>query len=252
MNKLPVVLLSTLSSMENDSVNFVIASYLLEHCSDPDSLTIQKISDACHVGIASVSRFVREIGLSNFSDLRNIAFTNDYSFQKIRNETPFQTLKDNYVRAIEACEKSADYSQIRSLAKEIHATKNIAIFGLLKAEAAAISLQADLFSMNKPAFSTYNYKEQFEFIRNADSDTLIILFSDTSRYFRYYDIRAIKEKLSHLNIWMISSGTPDEFIRHHISFIKPDIPVSHPAQLLFLSQLIAQVYASLISVADIQ
>ena len=252
MNKLPVVLLSTLSSLENDSVNYTIASYLLEHCSDPDSLTIQRISDECHVGIASVSRFVREIGLNSFSDFRNIACTNDYSFGKVQQEMPLQALKNNYEQAIQACYDSVDYKKIRSLAYEIHQTENVAIFGLLKAEAAAISLQADLFSLNKPAFSTYNYKEQFEFIRNADSHTLIILFSDTSSYFRYFDIRAMKEKLERLNIWMISSGTPDVFIHHHISYTKPDLSVSHPVQLLYISQAIAQVYATLISASDIQ
>ena len=247
MNKLPVVLLSTLSSLENDSINFTIASYLLEHSADPDSLTIQKIADACHVGIASVSRFVREIGLNNFSDLKNIAYSNDYTFPKIHQRFPFQALKDNYMQAIQACTESVDYNMIFSLAHEIHASKTVAIFGLLKAEAAAISLQADLFALNKPALSIYNYKEQFEFIKKADSDTLIILFSDTSSYFKYYDIRALKEKLDYLNIWMISSGIPEKFIHHHISYRKPTIQISHPVQLLYISQSIAQVYASLIS-----
>lgn len=246
MNKLPVVLLSVLSTLEKGSTNYVIASYLLTHSTEANTLSIKKIASECHVGIASVSRFIRSIGLDNFSDLKNIVHDDNNTFQLLAQNDLQTVLKDCYMASIDACIASIDMRKIRVLAQEIYDSESVAIFGLLKGESAVITLQADLFSLHKPAFSTYNYKEQFEYIKNAKPDALIILFSDTSQFFKYYDIRAIKDKLAHCNIWMIGSGKPEEFIKHHITYAKPNTPISHPIQLLYVAQLISQAYAQII------
>lgn len=93
------------------------------------------------------------------------------------------------------------------------------------------------------AFSTIQYKEQIEYIKNASLDTLIIIFSATSNYFEYYDVRLLKKKIENMNIWFLGSGNKLNYIYHSISNTQSDQLSTHPAQLIYVTQLITQIYA---------
>ena len=56
-----VILLNEIAGEKPDSANAAIARWLL-HQSDPDQLSIRAVADGAHVGITSVSRFVKDIG----------------------------------------------------------------------------------------------------------------------------------------------------------------------------------------------
>lgn len=102
----------------------------------------------------------------------------------------------------------------------------------------------DLFSLGKNAYSSIQYSEQIEYIKQAEKDCLIILFSATSSYFEYYDIRQWKDKIQRSNVWYIGSGAVPDFIPHSVSYRFSDEDVSHPMQLMYVAQCISQRYAN--------
>ncbi len=67
--KIPVALLSAMASEKNHSTNSVIAAYMLTHREQLPHMKIQQLAAVCHVSVSSVSRFCREIGLQDFSEL---------------------------------------------------------------------------------------------------------------------------------------------------------------------------------------
>lgn len=81
--KLLAVLLSTAAAERPDSLDQRIAQYIMDHLGDPEAITMKRIGQSCHVGIASVSRFCRKIGLRDFSELRELV-----------GEVPFQASAD--------------------------------------------------------------------------------------------------------------------------------------------------------------
>jgi len=78
--KLPVVLLSELATEKSDSTNHVIADYVLTHQKEIKEMGIKELAAECHVGTGSVSRFVRDIGLKDFTELKNILIKNKRYF----------------------------------------------------------------------------------------------------------------------------------------------------------------------------
>ena len=217
--KLPVVLLSSFASMKRDSTNGAIVDFILKNINE--DLTVKMVAEGAHVGNASVSRFIKDLGLSGFSELRELILYSDCQFIFVDSSNV-----ENEV--FESCTQA----------------KEIAIFGLGKAECAAICLQMDLFSLGKNAYSSIQYSEQIEYIKQAEKDCLIILFSATSSYFEYYDIRQWKDKIQRSNVWYIGSGAVPDFIPHSVSYRFSDENVSHPMQLMYVAQCISQRYAN--------
>ena len=239
-SKISVVILGYLQASQKDSTNAILASYLLENMNESEKLSIKKIAEDCHVGIATVSRFVRDLGVANFSEFKDLL---DEEYNTFSRCDSYEDLYNSYAISTKACLESVDQDEINSLCESIHASKTVYVFGLLKAKSAAIQLQADLCSLGKPTLTFASTNEQMKCIEQASTDNCLVLFSDTSRYFEYFDVRKIKDRLSQLNIWMIGSGQAPDFIKHHIIYQKPEASVTHPIQLLFVADMISQCYA---------
>lgn len=239
-SKLSIVILGYLQASQKDSTNAILASYLLEHMNETGNLSIKRIAEDCHVGIATVSRFVRDLGISDFSEFKDLLTEEYNTFSRCDS---YQELYDSYTISTQACLKSIDQNKINSLCESMHASKTVYVFGLLKAKSAAIQLQADLCSLGKPVLTFASPNEQMKCIEQASINDCLVLFSDTSRYFEYFDVRKIKNHISQLNIWMIGSGQAPEYIKNHIIYQKPQVSVTHPIQLLFVADMISQCYA---------
>lgn len=240
--KLPVVLLSAFASMKRDSTNGAIVDFILSNINQ--DLSIKMVAEGAHVGNASVSRFIKDLGLSSFSELRELILYSDNQFSFVDSSHVEKEVFDCCSHALTIAKDSVNVQQIDALCDAIKQAKEIAIFGLGKAECAAICLQMDLFSLGKNAYSTIQYSEQIEYIKQAKKDCLIILFSATSSYFEYYDIRQWKNKIQRSNVWYIGSGNVPDFIPHNVSYRLSGEDVSHPIQLMYVAQCISQRYAN--------
>lgn len=242
--KLPVLLSGVLYGSRPDSPEAIITQYLLDHMHDPD-LSIAETAKQCHVGLATVSRYVRNIGFESFIALRDSMVMEGEGFETIEEDDIVTQMCMYNARAVQQCLRAVDMKQVEQLCQAIDDSERIAVFGLLKGEAAAMILCADLNTLGKQAYTTVSLADQMTYITDSQKDDLIILFSATCAYFEYSDIRRISALLANRNIWMIGSGTGPSFISHRITFDSGNIPLSHPSQLMAISQLIAQKYAKI-------
>lgn len=247
--KLPVVFLSTIASEKNGSTNCMIATYILEHLEEVQSMGIKDMAHACHVAVSSVSRFCKEIGLRDFVELKELLLSTTLSFEEQSHSLSFQQRIEDYGtkinESIQLVQKSIDGLKVIELCEDIKKYHRVGIFGLLKAGSVAINLQGDLLMLGKQVYTNISYTQQIQYITSANKNDLIIIFSYTGSYFDYQDLRAMKKKLNAPKIWMISSQKRDypDFVDEVISFESLQDQASHPYQLQFIASLIAQEYS---------
>ena len=131
--KLPILLLAELVEHPSDATNARIASYILTHMEDLRDLSIKDLAADCYVSTASVSRFCRDIGLTDFADLRRLINNTDFKFEIASNALSPAAQKKEYVDAvIEAMSLARDslnMHQIELLARDIAQYEKVSVFG---------------------------------------------------------------------------------------------------------------------------
>ncbi len=248
-DKLPIVLLSVLSSERKDATNSQIAYYILNHLDDVKNMKMTDLAAACHVANSSISRFCKEIGLTDYAELKEILMNNHLYFEKHSSSKNENERLNDYCnkvnQSINMVQNSIDMKRIASLCIDLQCYQKVAVFGLMKAMSAAISLQSDLLMQNKQIYTTFSYDQQLDYLKHAKKDDLIIIFSYTGSYFDYVHLRELKKHLILPKIWFITGGKRSipEFIDEVITFESLQDQTSHPYQLQFISGLICQEYA---------
>ena len=248
--KLPVVFLSVMASEKSGSTNSIIADYILNHMDEVKELGIKEIAERCHVGAGSVSRFCRDIGLRDFVELRELLNTTDDSFESHSSqESPKERALEygkKVKHSIDLVTKTLLTQRLQELCRDLRQYEKVALFGLLKAESAAIHLQGDLWMLGKHVYTNVSYDQQIEYIRQAGNDSLILIFSYTGAYFDYQKENLFKsrEKRELPRIWMISGRRKvfPEYVARTLDFQSLQDQAGHPYQLLYVAGLIAQEY----------
>jgi hypothetical protein len=146
--------------------------------------------------------------------------------------------------SLAAVANSLDYEAIQELVSDMRDYENVTAFGLLKAETAAINIQADMLMLKKFINTKLAYDEQVKYINEADERDLIIVFSYTGKYF-VEGLRNIQRKRTKPRIYLISgdaSKNSNRLIYRKICFLSPQNQIPHPYQLLFISSIISQEY----------
>ena len=251
-SKLPIVFLSTLASEKSDSINSIIASYILEHIDEMKNIGIKELASSCNVANSSISRFCKSIGLQDFIELKELLITTNLQFENISDAEDAKKRVYDYgekiKNSVDMVINSIDIQKIKLLCKDILKYKNIYIFGLLKAETAAFNLQSDLLMLGKQSITNLSYNQQLNYIKNAGKDDLIIIFSYTGSYFNYENISSIPKTIYNPKIYLIT-GKPkhyDDYIDEVILFKSLQDQSSHPYQLQCVGSIIAQEYAYMI------
>lgn len=246
--KLPVVFLSVLTSEKKDSTNHQIATYILEHIDEMQNIGIQDLAKRCHVAMSSISRFCKEIGLKDFAQLKELLADSNFYFEEQSQSTSLQVRVRDYgqkiYESIQMVESSLNLKQLISLCQDLYQYQRVGIFGLLKAQTAAMNLQTDLLMTGKQVKSYVSYFQQMDYILNADENDLIIILSYTGSYFEYENLRVLQKKLEAPKIWMITSVQENYpyFVDEVLTFQSLQDQGSHPYQLQFIASLIAQEY----------
>ena len=246
--KFPVTFLSAAASEKPGSTNSIIAGFILEDPVKVQNMGIRELAKACHVSLSSVSRFCKEIGLDSYAELREILSAPNefeaFSQAKTTRER-MDCTADEMIRSIELVRHSVDPNQISKLCQEIARYRKVAVFGLLKAEAAAIDLQCDLLTLGKQVYTHFSYPQQMEYILSAGKEDLIVLFSCTGAYFDYPDLRGLSQRLKPPRIWMVSGEKRSYpfFVDEVLLFDSSQSQGGHPYQLQTVASFIAQEYA---------
>lgn len=89
--KLRETLLDILNESNIDSTNWTIASVVLKLGPDLGHTSSKQLADMCHVSEATISRFVKKLGYSNYSSLKK----NAHLIREQNNTQMFHTSKES-------------------------------------------------------------------------------------------------------------------------------------------------------------
>jgi DNA-binding MurR/RpiR family transcriptional regulator len=250
-SKLPVVLLSTLANQPESSTNCHIAKYLLVHMDEIQTISISELAADCSVSNSSISRFCREIGLSDFTELKELLSTSYRTYEMVSMESHarnrLMSYADQSASAVRLVAQTLDLKKVHHLCRDIDHYENIYLFGLMKAGSVAANLHSDLLMLGKVTNCKLPYEQQIECITQADKNDLILIFSYTGTYFEYSSIYStLAFSTNKPRIYMITGNTamkPDRILYDVITFASPQTPVAHPCQLQAAAEIIAQEYA---------
>ena len=241
-SKLPVVFLNTIASEKQGSTNGEIASYIITHLDEVKYMGIAQLAQSCHVANSSISRFVKDIGLKNYNELRELMLSASLHFEC---EDSLGSYTTHLQHAINDVYQTINHHEIDKLCQKIKTYKKIAAFGLLKAETAAMNFVDEMMMLGKPIYTNVSYFEQIDYILHASEEDLIIIFSYTGAYFDYPGLRSDLKKLKKPHIVFISSTCDQypDFINQVIDFHSDGSLVGHPYTLMLVGSYISQVYA---------
>lgn len=248
--KLPVSFLMALASEKNGSTNSAIAQTLLENLDAVRGMGIRELAAFCHVAPSSVSRFCRELGFEGYAELREVLETARLYYERPSAAAGPRRRAEEYLQktadSLRLAAASDDLPKLRKLCCEIDHYPRVAAFGLLKAEAAAISLQCDLLMLGRQIYTNASYAQQMDYILSAGEEDLILLFSCTGSYFEYHEPGEYRDKLYKPRIWMIAGEKKprEDYIDETVYYPSAHSQAGHPYQLLWIAGLIAQEYAA--------
>jgi DNA-binding MurR/RpiR family transcriptional regulator len=248
-DRLPVALLSLLSVEDHAAVNAQIARYLLEHAGDAGGLSVKAIATACHVGTGTVSRFAKDAGFESFAALREAFAEVSNGFERVEGADGRERTAD-LARAIGTSvaqvATSVDHAALARLVADLHAYEQIGVYGLLKAQAAAIDLQVDLLMLGKLADTCTSAADQARRITGAGAAKLVVVFSYTGTYFDAVEIGSALRRVDRPKVWVVCGNDRPlpSFVADRVLFSSSHSQLGHPYQLEYVAGLIAQEFAA--------
>ena len=242
--KLAITMLSTLASSDDGSTNYHIAQYLLSHPNAFES-SISELASECHVSKSTISRFCRDVGLSDFAELKELMRVKQWDYERIEEPDTYQRnlqLVASIKAILDRTVTSINNQQLMALCQDIIAYEKVAAFGLMKASTVAQNLQADLLLLGKVIETKIHYAHQQSCLLHAKKDKLIIIFSYSGIYFDAY-FNAMSDSLELPKIVMITGQKAMQKrspISEIIAFDSDLNQLSHPYQMQLVGSMIAQ------------
>ena len=100
-----------------------------------------------------------------------------------------------------------DWGALDRLVGDLLSYERISVFGMLKAQAAAVDLQVDLLMQGICADTCVSHAEQLDRIAKAGSDELVVVFSYTGSYFDAHDLTEAMRRVDRPKTWCTDYAT---------------------------------------------
>lgn len=199
MGSITLRLLEYINDAPKKDINYEIALTLLNNFDEVKKMNITEISELCYVSPATISRFCRMIGFSNFSEFKtvsNIKFSleNDYSRELLTTgrediKAAFKNYTNSLMENMNYVLDNINYDDIDYIAKKIYETEKVAFFASQFAYSVGKHLQGRLILTGKYIETYPYYEKQLEWAHNLDSESLAIITSiEGSYFFKYMEI----------------------------------------------------------------
>lgn len=191
-------LLVMLNENESGTTFYYIALTLLEHIMELGNMNINEIAELCTTSKSTISKFIRALGYRSFSDFRYAVEMENNKYRSLNSYThdvigyldehTYEEYAQDLAQDIIMNVRHMDMEAIQRLAKDIYAHRHIGAFGLMFSETAAIDLQTKLGRIGKFIMTNMDDLKQYNYIKNADEDTLIIVFSESGSFMDRYEM----------------------------------------------------------------
>lgn len=248
MSNIRIQLLNVINRESSDSMNFIIAQYILENLDRRKVITTKELADNCNVSKSSISRFCRKIGYEDFMELQYAIATYNSFIAERFSHIDGVTTKDYVVNYFERSKEIINYlnqnmdtDTLEELVKDIHDYKRVVLMGHVQSSFPAISLQYYLTILHKFIYSTQDPNEQREMLETLDDQNLIIIFSAGGRFLeRVLDRLSVMDRENGPKIYMITANK-----LKHFPFVHKYIELSE--EFSYSSSVILEMYSNFIS-----
>lgn len=181
-------LLNILNESDKGSLEAHLAECILKLLNQIEYYSIDQVAHHCHVSKSTLSKFVRKLNFESYKEFREFAI---YETKTSCERNPKELfVEQNGMEAyIELLKKDLDVmyrsvseKQVIEVAKAIYNHKEIAAFGSLYSQTAAMDLVFQMGTVGKYIKTYIDDIKQEQYIRGADENTLIIIFSNSGQY----------------------------------------------------------------------
>ncbi len=185
--RLSVLLVGLLNSEPADSVNHILASYILSHLQEMVHMGLGDLAEQCQVSKATVSRFCRALGYRDFYELK-------YDCYELEGYIPNQIVApgDSDWAFLQAANQQAEQllahvsqKDLDRLAQALLRFENIAFMGHMESGDVALMLQHDFYCLTgRIVRAMFRPLEQQQFFQSLREPTLVVVFSVEGHFFQ--------------------------------------------------------------------
>lgn len=183
-------LINFINTTSIHDMNYNIAKYLLTHITEASNMTIYDVAEACFVSPASVSRFVKTLGYTSFSLLKNDCLEYAQMRDVVTHYPDFSNGLDYYIdhtyQSLKHLLNQFNEEQIHTLVKMIDTYEHICLLGIQFSQSIAMQMQSFLLSVGKMVEAPLNIEKQMERIEHYKKGDMVILFSARGNYGEAY------------------------------------------------------------------
>ena len=247
MSNIRIQLLNIINREEPNSMNFIIAHYILKNLEEKKAISTKELAKECNVSKSSISRFCRKLGYEDFLELQ-YAIASYHSFEQKQfadlNGDNTVELVQNYFQSIQ--DISAHSKQfleigiLETLVKDIHDYEDVVLMGHVQSSFPAFSLQHYLTLLHKFVYSTQDINEQKIMLETLDDKSLIIIFSAAGKFIeRVLDRMSVMEREHLPKISVITANK-----KKHLPFVYKYIELMENYS--YISPVVLEIYSNLI------
>lgn len=213
-------LLSSLFSVVNDEqsaneTNRVIADYLLKNLNNLDKLTIYDVAEECYVSRSSIHRFLKYIGIDQFSRLGQFVNASQLHYQAYidyANRDNFATyVKSMMNNMMDDISQIADNKEVKHLVEMIHDYERVFILIADTSSSAARHFQEELVTIGKFIYVFTGSKVTDESLTKLNKNDLLITCSVSGNY--AFAVAKDLDKITATKI-LITINHSDEYKNH--------------------------------------
>lgn len=186
-------LINLRNNSESGSTDFHIAEIILENISDIDKYSIEKAAGLCDVSKSKLSKFVKKIGFDDYKEFRSLVRNEKYrsGYYGYEDKLPmgrfiqkegWDACRTILKQDLDCFTDKMDQGMVRKLALALHAHKQVAAFGSVYSQTAAIDFMYRMAEEGKYIRTCTYDTTQEEYLKNMGEDTLVIIFSNSGQY----------------------------------------------------------------------
>lgn len=200
------IILRYINNQKKQDNNYFIAQAILQNFTKIPQMTIYDLSEQCFVSTAAISRFIRLINFSSYTEFKvavekEIDITSDYSkkyIQPSKGETVefINEYSENIITNLLYVKENLAVSEIEEIVSAVYSAEHVAVFGLEFAAFMGQHYQSKMASMNKIIQMGFTFEEQLKIAEDIQPNSVVLIFSMEGGFFYFSEkvIAALKKK----------------------------------------------------------
>lgn len=207
-----------------------IARVIINHISNIQNLSLEKISEEANISTASVSRFISRAGFSSFQEFKNSLqiFNKDVKMRRILSHTQrfmrttpesmIELLYHDAINNLRQTKLNVDIDKLKEICKKLKNSHSVTIIGDSHELADFYTLQLDLLINNIPTYFININDENSMFVNHLNNQD-IILYIDLHHEWFSGSRKAVMDSIKHKGLYTIILAQDENHIEDYADML---------------------------------